>query len=302
MNATAVLKRDAGSAVDRGHVARPKPVFLKWLWRLVASLCVFWLVGVQAAGTPSSWEMRVCADPHNFPMSSEAHPGFENRIAKILADALNARLVFVWTPRGPAMVQDHLRTGDCDLNMEVAEGTMGLLNSVPYYQAPYVFLYRKSSTFEIHSLTDPVLSKLRIGTYAYSPPFVALQDQGLLKNVSFYHPVGGPGGPDANTPLLEALSQGKVDVAVLYGPPAGYFAKQHPGVWTIVPVTPDFVPPSIQLSRIWTIGVRPGDEELRDRLSIALAQNWDAIQAVFRQFNVPLDPLQKPVVSLGGTQ
>lgn len=275
---------------------------LRIVWQLAAALVALVLAGGEAAAAAPSWEMRVCADPHNFPMSSQAKPGFENRIAEILASALDAKLVFVWTPRGPAMVREHLRTGDCDLNMEVAEGTMGLLNTVPYYQAPYVFLYRKSSPFHIHSLSDPVLSKLRIGTYAYSPPFVALQDQGLLKNVVFYHPVGGPGGPDSNTPLLQALTKGKVDVAVLYGPPAGYFAKQHPGEWTMVPVTPDFVPPAIQLSRIWTIGVRPGDEELRDRLSIALAQKWDAIQAVFRQFNVPLMPLQKPVISLSGTQ
>jgi len=252
-----------------------------------------------AAGT---WDMRVCADPHNFPASSEAKPGFENRIAEILAKTLNANLVYVWTPRGPDMVTFHLRTGDCDLNMEVGEGTMGLLNTVPYYQTPYVFLYRKSSPFTVRSLNDPVLKKLRIGTYAYSPPFVALQDQGLLSNVVFYPPVGGAGGPDANTPLLDALTKGKVDVAIVYGPIGGYFAKQAPGAWAMVPVTPDFVPPALQLSRIWTIGVRPGDEELRDRLNIALAQSWDAIQAVLHDYNVPLLPLPKPIVSLQGQQ
>lgn len=266
-----------------------------------ALLLTLTLMASQAAWGQgqAEWEMRVCADPNHFPASSQQQPGFENRIAEILADDLHAKLTFVWTPRGSDMVKYHLRTSDCDLSMEIADGQMGLLSTVPYYQSPYVFIYRKDSGLDIHSLTDPALKKLRIGTYAYSIPFVALQSEGLLKNVVFYHPVGSDSGPDVTTPLMQHLENGDVDIAIVYGPVAGDFVKQHPGEWVFNPVTPEIVPPALQLFRIWTIAVRPGDESLRDELNIALAQKWDDIQKVFQDYNVPLQPVPKPVISLG---
>jgi quinoprotein dehydrogenase-associated probable ABC transporter substrate-binding protein len=254
-----------------------------------------WAQGQAQTG----WNMRVCADPNHFPASSKQQPGFENRIAEILADQLHAKLTFVWTRRGSDMVKYHLRTGDCDLSMEVADGADGVLSTIPYYQSPYVFIYRKSSGLDIHSLTDPALKKLRIGTYAYSIPFVALKNEGLLKNIIFYHPVGSSHGPDFNSPLLQHLKNGDVDLAIVYGPVAGNFAKQHPGEWVLNSVTPEIVPPSLYLSRIWTIAVRPGDESLRDELGVALAQKWDEIQKVLHDYNVPLQSLPRPVISIG---
>ena len=268
-------------------------------WLILTALTLL-LIAPRFVLAQGMWEMRVCADPDSFPSSSQQQPGFENRIADILADQLSAKLTFVWTPRGPTMVRDHLHTGDCDLSMEVADGTSNLLNTVPYYQTPYVFIYRKDATFNIQSLTDEALKNLRIGTYAYSIPFVALQNEGLLENIVFYHPVGSASGPDVTTPLLQALEDGKVDLAIVYGPVAGNLVKQHPGEWQLVPVSPEIVEPNLQMFRIWTIGVRPGDTSLRDELNIALAQRWDDIQAVFADYNVPLQPIPKPVISLPG--
>src|SRR5690606_33921508 len=89
---------------------------------------------------------------------------------------------------------------------------------------------------------------------------------------------------------------GDIDVAIVYGPVAGYFAAQHPGEWNVVPVSPEFVS-ELQLFRIWTIGVRPGDESLRDSLNVALAERWDEIQALLDEYNVPLASVPRPVVT-----
>lgn len=250
----------------------------------------------QTANGQNLWEMRVCADPNYFPASSETQQGYENSIAEILADQLQADLEFVWTRRGTNMVQYHLHTGDCDLIMGVADGAEGLLTTIPYYRSPYVFLYRQSLDVDVTSLEDEALRSLRIGTYAYSIPHRALVEMGLGDDVAIYPADPRLGVPDVDTPLLEHLQSGEIDVAILYGPPAGYFAAQHPNEWRVVPVSPEFIS-LLQMFRIWTIGVRPGDEALRDRLNIALAERWEDIQAVFGEYSVPLATIPRPVVS-----
>jgi ABC-type branched-subunit amino acid transport system substrate-binding protein/ABC-type amino acid transport substrate-binding protein len=248
----------------------------------------------QAGDAAGQWELRVCVAASDVPASTPEHTGFEDRIAGILARQLGARLTLVGAPRGRDMVRQHLWTGDCDVIMEVADGADGVLNTIPYYRTPFVFLYRKSAPFRISSLADDVLQTLRIGTYPFSIPFLALDNRGLQENLVILALAGTEEGPDQNRPLLEGLQAGTLDVAVVYGPVAGWFAQQHPGEWELVAVTPQIEPPLLEMYRTWTMGVRPGDESLRDRLDIALAQRWTDIQAVFAEFNVPLLPLPQP--------
>lgn len=239
--------------------------------------------------------MRVCADPHNFPASSQRQKGFDNRIAEILADELQAELTYVWAPSGADLVRRVLWPGACDMVMGVADGAMELVSTVPYYQTPYVFVYRQDAEFEINSLEDEVLNDLRISTYPAGAPYTALINQGLRENIVLQQPAIGESGQDRFTPMIQALLRGEVDVAIAYGPDAGYFVQQYPEELKLAPVSPLITDVGLQMLQTLTIGVRPGDEVFRDRLNIALAQRWDEIQAVFGPYGVPLLPLLQPL-------
>ena len=249
----------------------------------------------QSAIAQSEWQMKVCADPSDLPASNEARQGFENQIADILADELNADLQYFWTPNDQTAVRDHLREGDCDLMMGVAEGASNLLNTVAYYRLPYVFVYRTDSPHRITSLQDEALKDLTITTYPNGSPHIALVNLGLRDNTILISPERSVRGAARAAPLVEAVLRGEADLAIIYGSEAAALVRQHPNDLEMVPVTPEIAPPLLPMFRIMTIGVRPGDTALRDRLNIALARRWDEIQAVFDEYSVPLRSLPSPV-------
>lgn len=241
------------------------------------------------------WEMRVCADPNSLPFSHENKTGFENRIAAILAEELGARLTYVWWYQGPNMISDQLREGGCDMIMGVPDGHRELLTTVAYYRSPYVFVYRADSPFDVGSLDDPVLRDLDIGVQrTTSSPHQALLKRNLNANVTLQE-----GGYGQLGFVVEAVAGEKVDVGIVWGPVAGYYARHQAAELKIVPVTPEIEPPFLSMVLSMTIGMRQGDEALRDRLDIALVSRWEDIQAVLREYGVPLSPLSKPLLQLG---
>jgi quinoprotein dehydrogenase-associated probable ABC transporter substrate-binding protein len=244
--------------------------------------------------------MRVCADFDYMPFSNRELQGYENRIAAILADELGAGLTFDWTPQTPAMVSEHLRGGLCDMIMGVPDSQKGLLPTVTYYQSPYVFVYRAASGYEIASFDDPVLRDLRLGVQATNdPPHGALGQRGLAENVVLQY-ISRPDDPDGPfAPLVEAVASGEIDVAVPWGPVGGYYAARQPVELTVTP-TPIFDVPFTPMYINVVIGVRRGDEALRDRLNLAIADRWDEIVAVLEEYHVPTIPLPRPIASLDG--
>lgn len=248
---------------------------------------------LQSAQGAMAWEMRVCANPDDPPASNEKLEGFDNRIAQLIADELGARLSYVWGPSDIRIVRDYLRTGACDMVMGVPDGYLGVLSTVPYYQIPHVFIYRADSPFEIQSLNDEILKRLRVSTYPFSLPHQALRNLGL--EVTLFQPARIFTQLDVAAPIIQALLNKDIDVAILDGPVAAYYVKHHPEL-KIVPVSPEIVPPLLPMFQMGTIGVRQGDVALRDRLNIALARRWNNIQAVFREYGIQFSPLPRPEV------
>lgn len=248
--------------------------------------------GVVAASDheASTWEMRVCAPSHQPPMSSREEGGFNNRIAEILADELGAEVTYEWTLLDRQKVQRTLLSGECDVIIGISEGSSGVLSTVPYLRAPYTFVTRADADIDIASLQDPVLQELRIGTYHQGLPSLALDQQGVsADNIEEYPGIATSGGIDRSAEALQAVVDGEVDVAIVYGPEAAGFDAATDVDLDIEPVTPEIVPgPSlIQMSRTWTIGVRPGDEAFRDRLNLALSERWEDVRAAIDAFDVP---------------
>jgi mxaJ protein len=272
-----------GSGVKRGRL-------------LVISL--IFLLACSVKGQEPSWELRACADPNSLPFSHEEETGFENRIAQLLARELNAELTYHWQVQNPDMVNFGLRAGECDLIMGVPDGYRGLLTTLAYYRSPYAFIYPADSPFDIQSLDDPVLRDLRIGVQSFGiPPHQALLNRGLSGNV--VEAYGNRRLTNSSAALFRALVNKEVDVALAWGPVAGYYAARQPIELRVVPVTPELEPPFLSMIIPMTIGLRPGDEALRDRLNTVLVRRWDEIQDVLREYGVPLSSNPKPILSAG---
>ncbi len=263
--------------------------------RKLALIILFFLFALgQVALAAGKWELRVCAEPNDFPASNDRLEGFENRIAQILADDLGASLSYVWLPTTVVTVRDHMSYGECDMIMGVPDDFFGLLGSNAYYQIPHVFVYRQDSPYQIQSVEDEALKGLKVGTYPLSLTDLALRNQGVTPML--FHPTSILSQVSTADPLIQALRNGSIDTAIISGAVAGQFAKQYPGELRILPVSPEIAPPLLPMFQIGTIGVRRGDVSLRDELNLAIARQWDAIQKVFESYGVPLLPLPRPVL------
>jgi ABC-type branched-subunit amino acid transport system substrate-binding protein/ABC-type amino acid transport substrate-binding protein len=242
------------------------------------------------------WELPTCIDPSAFPYSSQTTPGIDNRVAEIIAEELGAQLVPVWTPANPDSVR-RLQSGECDLIMGVAEGAAGLTNTVPYYRAPFVFVHRSDASFEIESIQDETLEGLRIAVASNGLAQYALSELGLGANALPLSPNRAVRGAERAAPLVDAVLTGSADIAIVYGPDAAPFVQRNAEALTMFPVTPEIVPPLIQMFRIVTMGVRQGDVALRDRMNVAIAARWDEIQGVFEELGLPLLTSAQPFAS-----
>jgi quinoprotein dehydrogenase-associated probable ABC transporter substrate-binding protein len=236
--------------------------------------------------------VKVCADPNNLPFSNSRGEGLENALARLVARELHAELQYTWLPQRRGFVRNTLGARKCDVMMEVPSGYGRTLSTVPYYRSTYVFVFRKDRGLSVRSFDDPVLRRLRIGVqligddYANTPPAHALGRRGLGGNVVGYSVYGDYSRPDPLADIVHAVARDEVDVAVVWGPIAGYFAPRESVPLAIVPVTPAMDPP-FSFAFDVSMGVRRGDEALRRRLDAVIAARRKEIDRILAAYGVP---------------
>src|SRR5581483_298182 len=247
--------------------------------------------GGPAARAPA---LRVCADPNNLPYSNWRREGFENRLAALLARELHARLEYAWAPEWRGFIRKTVGAGRCDVIMGVPAETDRLLTTQPYYVSTYVFLTRRDRHLGIRSFDDPRLRRLRLGVhfigddYRNPPPAHALARRGIVANVVGYSVYGGYSRPNPPAELVHAVARGEVDLAIVWGPFAGYFGPRERVPLALAPVTPATDPPGIRFTFAIAVGVRRDDPGLRDRLDRALARRRPEVERILREYGVPL--------------
>lgn len=240
--------------------------------------------------------LRVCSDPNNLPFSNEREEGFENRIAEMIARDLGARLEYTWFAQRRGFVRNTLRAGKCDVIMGVPSGFELTATTRPYYRSTYVFLTREDRELDIRSLDDPALRRLGIGVhvigddYSNPPPMHALSRRNIIRNVAGYSIFGDYSQPNPPARLVEAVAQGEVDVAIVWGPFAGFFAKQQPASLRIAPVTPETDGPLPFVFDI-AMGVRRGEDGFRQELQGVLDRRGSDIGRILDEYGVPTKPL-----------
>ncbi len=230
--------------------------------------------------------LRVCGDPDNLPYSNDRLEGFENRIAAVVAAELGATPVYAWWPHQRGLVRNTIDAGTCDVIFGVPEGLDFVLWTEPYYRSSYVMAYRSDRGYDFRSLDAPELQQLRIGVHVNTPPEESLARRRLLDNVSTYSLFFDPRGDrDRPRKLLDDLVAGTVDVAVAWGPLAGYAARTSGAPLELVLLQDE---PGVPLSFDISMGVAKGNEELKSRLEAAIDRRQTEIRAILEEFGVPL--------------
>ena len=243
---------------------------------------------------------KVCADPHYLPWSNQAGEGYENRIAAVLADALNLPVEYTWFPQRMGFIRNTLRSrgpdGEykCDVVMGLPTGFELAITTEPYYHSTYALVYVKGRGLDdVQSAEDLVAldptrrDKIRFGIAERNPGTVWLAKHGMLDQIEIAY-ASQHGNPEVQPGQLEQedLLADKIDATVMWGPIAGYFARSNPDV--PVAVVPMASEPGVRLHFGISAGVRFGQKEQKEELQKLLDEHAESIVAILREHGVPL--------------
>jgi mxaJ protein len=262
---------------------------------LAAAGCVAAVLTALAYTAAPRPALRVCSDPNNLPFSNDRGEGFENRIADLLAAEMGLELQYFWWAQRRGFARNTLNAGACDVVVGVPTEYELASTTRPYYRSSYVFVYRQAGGLRPGSLDDPILRSARIGVHligddgANVPPAHALARRGIVSNVTGFSIYGNYTEPNPPARLVEAVARGEIDVAIAWGPLAGYFARRQPVPLEITPLQPEGDGPSLPFAFDIAMGVRRRDHELRERLDAILTRRATDIHAILDSFGVPRD-------------
>jgi mxaJ protein len=236
--------------------------------------------------------LRVCADPNNLPFSNRARQGFENALAELVAHALGRDVAYTWFPQRRGFLRNTLEAGRCDLVIGLPAGYGRAATSQPYYRSSYVFVARADRHLGLRSLDDSRLRAMAIGVhalgddYANVPPAQALARHGLQDHLVGYSFFGDYARPDPPRALIDAVADGEVDVAIAWGPLAGWAAARAKVPLELTAIDHPADEP-LPFSFAIAMGVRKNDPMLRASIEGVLARRGPAIDAVLDRFGIP---------------
>jgi quinoprotein dehydrogenase-associated probable ABC transporter substrate-binding protein len=259
----------------------------------LSSCLLLLLPAVLRPGHAQERVLRVCADPNNLPFSHRDETGFENRLARLLASELGASVQYTWWAQRRGFVRNTLRAKKCDVIMGVPSDFELTANTPPYYRSSYVFVSRAERKLALSSLDDPRLHKLRVGVhvvgddYANTPPVHALARRGVIDNLVGFSLYGDYNEESPPAALVRAVDSGAVDVAIAWGPLAGFFAKRSVHPIELAVVKPDHDGP-FPFTFAISVGLRHADKALKEELGKALEARREAVKQLLKDYGTPL--------------
>ena len=255
---------------------------------------------------PKPGVLRVCADPDNMPLSNQKGEGFEQKIAELIAKEWNAKVEYAWWPVRRGFFARALNGRYCDVAIQAPSLFDMAGVTRPYFRSGYVFVTRKDSGLDIKSLADPRLKKLKIGVNLLNsdaentPPAMALSRYGVVGNLvgysTFYTETERPEN------IITDVAGKKTDVAIVWGPLAGYFAKRSPVPLSVTPLAERDSLSDFPFRFNIAIGVRRRDVSLRDSLQAVLDRRQPEIQAILKDYGVPMFPVEEAPARSDSTQ
>jgi quinoprotein dehydrogenase-associated probable ABC transporter substrate-binding protein len=262
--------------------------------RTCASIAVVLLVGApahaQAPGLGGSVELvdpttfRVCADPRNLPFSDEAGAGFENKIAALFAEKLGQPISYTYFPQVIGFIRNTLNALRCDVVMGVAVGDTLTQTTNPYYHTTYALVFKPGTGLDgITSLEDPRLKDKHIGIVAGTPPATIMVQDGLMALAKPYPLTVDTRVDSPARAMVDDIATGQIDAGVLWGPMAGYHAKQSK--LAVVPLVNEH---DERMDFRIAMGVRHGDQDWKRKLNRLIAENQPEINRILTEYGVPL--------------
>lgn len=238
--------------------------------------------------------LRVCADPNNLPFSNDKGEGFENKIAELFAKTLGVPVRYTWYPDSQGFIRNTLRARQCDLIVGTNAGNDFLQNTNPYYRSSFVLVYRKESGLSLRSLDDEALRSSTIGVVAGTPPATLLAQKRLLGKLRSYALLVDTRYDSPARDLVRDVAAGKIDVGVLWGPIAGYFAKQESTPLVVVPLRSEDA--TVRLDYRITMGVRINEPEWKRQINDLIRTHQQELNRILLDYGVPLlDEQSNPI-------
>ena len=241
--------------------------------------------------------LRVCADPRNLPFSNEKGEGFENKLAELFAEKLHKKLDYMYFPQATGFVRMTLAAHRCDVIMGFPQGDDLVQGTNPYYRTAYALVVKQGGGLdEVATLEDGRLKGKRIGIVAGTPPATNMAIAGLMTNAKPYPLMIDTRIDSSAAAMIKDLMSGEIDAAVLWGPPAGYYARQVNASLHVTPLVKETSGP--RLAYRIGMGVRSADQNWKRLLNRLIQENQPAINKILLDFGVPLlDENDRPITA-----
>ncbi len=231
--------------------------------------------------------LRVCADPRNLPFSNEKGEGLENKLAEMFADKLQKKLDYVYFPQASGFVRMTLAAHRCDVIMGFPQGDDLVQGTNPYYRTAYALVAKPGKGLEeVSTLDDQRLKGKRIGIVAGTPPSTNMAINGLMVNAKPYPLMIDTRVDSSAAAMIKDLTSDEIDAAILWGPMAGYYAKQASPPLHVTPLVKETSGPRLAF-RIG-MAVRPADQNWKRLLNRLIQENQPAINKILLDYGVPL--------------
>ncbi|NOQ36159.1 MAG: quinoprotein dehydrogenase-associated putative ABC transporter substrate-binding protein [Methylococcaceae bacterium] len=280
---------------------------MKFNHRLVTMISALLLSATSY--TAAADKFKVCADPLNPPYSTKKLDGFENKIAALFAEKLGQEVEYTWFPQRIGFIRNTLRveledgSGEykCDVVMGVPAGYELTLTTQPYYHSQYVMLIAKGRGFDEISSPEQISvlplvkqEQLKIAMFDRGPGTTWLQQQGLLDQGVPYQTMTGDDENNVAMTIEKDLKAKKIDMAIVWGPMAGYILSQSPKESYIA--LPMQSTKAVKYDFSMAMGVRYGDKQRKVVLDKLIVENQMQINEIIKSYQIPLLPIpaQKP--------
>jgi mxaJ protein len=238
--------------------------------------------------------LRICADPDNLPFSNRAGSGFDDRIISLVARDIHREPVFVWARSRRGFLREQFSRNACDVLLGVPTGVRGVAVTDPYYTSSYAFVTRARQNLQIASFTDGRLKDRRIGLQILeedlSPPSLPLIRSGHAAQIVGFESFGKREGD-----VVRAVADGRVGVAVVWGPVAGYFAQRSPVRLAVTPVSRTYSFSGVPFTYSIGFGVHKRDGALLQQLNDSIHRLQPKINQILSAFAIPTVSVEKEV-------
>lgn len=244
--------------------------------------------------------LRVCADPGNMPMSNDKGEGYANKIASIIAEGMGTQVTYFYRPylnRG--LTRQTFDNNECDILMEMTPDDERMLTTKPLYRSTFVLAYRNDKAIDIKSLQDTkLLNDYKVGVFQHSAIRTVLQERGIKRENTIVRTIAHDADlrPERQPHMdVQNVVDGKLDIAALWGPMAGWYKTIQKQPVEILPVNlmEDRTPLEFSLA----IGMRKNAKDLKAKIEAVMLKEKDKIKQVFMDYGVPLVKCDECVVS-----